>query len=176
MRIIKLYKEIKQALELKQLYNELSLIDKITQENIYMIEDIKNRISKVLGEDSDSNIVVADFKNALDKYQYSIGSTNLINELDLNTKATDVIQYSFYSKKFLNNAKMYLYNVYLAQLINSQIHLSMLCRKYINKFVDTKKYDILKKLLILSESDFEEIGNVLKIYVIDNNYIEIQRM
>lgn len=177
MKVIKIFKEIKKALELKQLYNELSLIDKITQENIYMIEDIKNRISKVLGEDSDSNIVVADLENALDKYQYSIGSTtNLINELDVNPKAVDVIQYSFYSKKFLNNAKIYLYNVYLAQLINSQIHLSMLCRKYINEFIDSKKYDILKKLLILSESDFEEIDNMLKIYVVDNNYIEIQRM
>ena len=176
MRIIKLYKDIKKALELRQLYNELSLIDKITQENIHMIVDIKDRVSKVSGEDSDSNIVVADLENALSKYQYSLDNTNLINELDVNPKATDVIQYSFYSKKFLNNSKIYLKNEYLAQLINSQIHLSMLCRKYINEFIDSKKYDILKKLLILSESDFEEIGNMLKIYVIDNNYIEIQRM
>ena len=118
MIVIKLFKDIKKAIELKQLYNELSLIDKITKENIYMIEDIKDRISKVLGEDGDLNIVVADLENALAKYQYSLYNTNSINELDVNPKAVDVIQYSFYSKKFLNNAKMYLYNVYLAQLIN----------------------------------------------------------
>lgn len=176
MKVIKIYNEIKKAIELKQLYNELSLIDKITQENIYMIEDVKDRISKALREDGDLNIVVADLENALAKYQYSLDNTNSINELDVNPKAVDVIQYSFYSKKFLHNAKIYLNNIYLAQLINSQIHLSMLCRKYINEFVDTKKYDILKKLLILSESDFEEIGNMLKIYVVDNNCIEIQRM
>lgn len=176
MKVIKLYKKIKQALDLKQLYNELSLIDKITQENIYMIEDIKDRISKVLGEDSDSNIVVADLENALDKYQYSVDSTNLINDLDGNPKAIDVVQYSFYSKRFLNTSKMYLKDEYLKQLNNSQLHLAVLCLKHINEFMDTKKYAILKKLLTLSESDFEEIGNMLKIYVIDDNYIEIQKM